>query len=181
MAKMLGFGQPFGVIAQAAYVVADLHKTIDYYTRVLGVGPFFVIEHAKNPNRLYRGKNYPAETSLGMSFAGHFNIELIQVHDDSPSVFREGIERQGYGFHHYGIPFEDVEASLPSFLEQGFVEVARNPVPTGGEVVFLDPPHPVHPGYIEMLPVTPKMDETFTRFFEAARDWDGSDPVRPFA
>jgi hypothetical protein len=24
------------------------------------------------------------------------------------------------------------------------------------------------------------MDQTFTRFWEASRDWDGSDPVRSF-
>ena len=31
-----------------------------------------------------------------------------------------------------------------------------------------------------LLPVTPGMDATFTRFWEASRDWDGSDPARPF-
>jgi catechol 2,3-dioxygenase-like lactoylglutathione lyase family enzyme len=181
MTNKLGFGQPLGTIMQAAYVVADLHKTIDYYQKVLGAGPFFVLEHVKSPARMFRGQNYPAETSVAMAFAGNLNIELMQPHDNAPSVLREGIERYGYGFHHFGIPFEDVEAELPRYLDQGYVEVSRNPVPTGGEVVFLDPPHPVQPGYVELLPVTPQMEESFTRFWRAAQDWDGSDPVRPFS
>ena len=180
MARMLGYGTATGAITQIAYVVADLKKAIEWYQTVLGAGPFFVLEHAKSPGRLYRGKNYPTEVSLGMSFSGHLNIELIQPHDNAPSVLREGIERYGYGFHHYGIAYEDVEAELPGYLAQGYVEVTRNPVPTGGEVVFLDPPRPVQPGYLELLPVTPQMEETFTRFWRAAQDWDGSDPIRPF-
>jgi hypothetical protein len=30
------------------------------------------------------------------------------------------------------------------------------------------------------LPVTPGMDETFTRFWKASLDWDGRDPIRSF-
>ena len=38
-----------------------------------------------------------------MSFAGHMNIELIQpLNDAEPSVYREWIEKRGYGFHHWG-------------------------------------------------------------------------------
>jgi catechol 2,3-dioxygenase-like lactoylglutathione lyase family enzyme len=169
-----------GAILQVAYVVADLHKAIDFYQKSLGSGPFYVLEHMKSEARIFRGEVHPAETSIAMGFAGNVNVELMQVHDNAPSVLREGIERYGYGFHHWGIPFEDTEAELPRYLAEGYVEVSRNPVPTGGEVVFLDPPHPVLPGYLELLPVTPEMDETFARFWEAAQDWDGRDPVRPF-
>jgi hypothetical protein len=180
MAKMLGFGTPCGVIAQCAYVVPDLKQAIAYHQHALGAGPFFVLEHVKGQHRMYRGKNSPTEISLGMSFSGHLNVELIQLHDDAPSILREGVARHGFGFHHFGVAFEDVGAELPKFLARGYVEVSRNPVPTGGEVVFLEPPHPAHPGYIEMLPATAMMDQTFTRFWKASQDWDGNDPVRPF-
>ena len=33
-----------------------------------------------------------------MAFAGHMNIELIQPNNSAPSVYREVIERRGYGF-----------------------------------------------------------------------------------
>ena len=53
-------------------------------------------------------------------------------------------------------------------------------MPTGGEVVYLDNGRGAQWGFLELLPVTPGMDQTFTRFWEASRDWDGTDPVRPF-
>ena len=115
-----------------------------------------------------------------MGFAGHLQIELIQPHDSAPSIFTEAILDHGFGFHHFGIAFDDVEAARADYLARGHKEVSRNPVPTGGEVVFLAPDHPVHPGFLELLPATPRMDETFTRFWQAAQDWDGSDPIRPF-
>lgn len=182
MPRTLSFaGATTGALLQVAYVVADLHKAIAFYQKVLGAGPFFVIDHGKSPSRMFRGQSFPAETSVGMAFAGNVNIELMQVHDDAPSVLREGIERWGYGFHHFGVPYDDVEAELPRYLAEGYVEVTRNRVPTGGEVVFLDPPHPAHPGYLELLPVNPGMEETFGRFWKAAQGWDGKDPIRPFA
>ena len=52
--------------------------------------------------------------------------------------------------------------------------------PPGGEVIFLDNGSGARDGFIELLPVTPGMDETFTRFWKASLGWDGNDPVRSF-
>ena len=180
MEETLSWGQKLGTIMQAAYVVADLRKAIEFYQKALGTGPFFVLENVRSEARIYRGEVYPAEVSIAMAFSGNLNVELIQTHDNSPSALREGIERYGYGFHHFGIPFTDMAAAEARYRADGYVEVSRNPVPTGGEVVFFDPPAPAQPGYIELLPVNPGMDETFRRFWDAAQGWDGSDPIRPF-
>ena len=180
MAKMLGFGRPTGTVMQACYVVADLSRAIEFYVRTLNVGPFFVLPHRKQPDRVYRGAVTPTEVSLAMGFAGTMQIELIEQHDEAPSLFREAIARHGYGFHHFGIAHDDVPGVLPSYLGEGYEVVGRSPVPTGGEVVFLEPPDPVHPGYIELLPATDEMDQRFTRFWQASVGWDGVDPIRPF-
>ena len=63
---------------------------------------------------------------------------------------------------------------------RGYHEAFRAAVPTGGEVVYLDNGTGAQLGFLELLPVTPGMDATFTRFWEASRDWDGADPVRSF-
>jgi hypothetical protein len=37
----------FGAVPlQNGYVVRDLHRAMEYWTTVLGVGPFFLVEHA---------------------------------------------------------------------------------------------------------------------------------------
>jgi len=181
MARMLGFGRPKGAVMQTCYVVPDLTRAIEFYVRALNVGPFFVLPHRKAPDRVYRGRTSPTEVSLAMGFAGNMQIELIEQHDQAPSLFREAIEQRGYGFHHFGIAHDDVPGVLPLYLAEGFEVVGRSPVPTGGEVVFLEPPEPVHPGFIELLPATDDMDDRFTRFWRASIDWDGLDPVRPFS
>ena len=113
--------------------------------------------------------------------AVHMLIELIQPLDREPSVYRETILHRGYGFHHLGMACADVDASSHEYQAKGYDEAFRAAVPTGGEVVYLDDGTGAELGFLELLPVTPGMDQTFTRFWEASRGWDGSDPARPFA
>lgn len=180
MTKVLGFGQPYGAVAQTAFIVPDLDAAIAHWTRNLGAGPFYVLPHLHSPGQTYRGTASRADVTLAMGFTGHMMIELIQPLDENPSVYRETIERRGFGFHHVGIAFDDVDAAARDFGARGYHEAYRAAVPTGGEVVYLDNGSGAAEGFIELLPVTPGMDATFTRFWEAACDWDGSDPVRPF-
>ena len=59
------------------------------------------------------------------------------------------------------------------------VDVVDERAPTGGAVAYMD--NGVNdPGMVELIPGTPGMDETFTRFWRASLDWDGRDPIRPF-
>ena len=178
--QQLGFGQPMGGIAQTAFIVPDLVAAIDQWVADMRAGPFFVLPHLLVPGQTYRGAESTADVTLAMGFAGHMMIELIQPLDSNPSVYRETIEKRGFGYHHMGIACADVEAQVAAYRQRGWHEAYRAAVPTGGEVVYLDNGHGADTGFIELLPVTPGMDETFTRFWNASRDWDGSDPVRPF-
>lgn len=180
MAEALGYGQPMGGVAQTAFVVPDLHEAITRWVADMRAGPFFVLDNFIVPGQIYRGAPSTADITLAMGFAGHMLIELIQPLDDNPSVYRETIERRGYGFHHLGIACADVEAACADYSTRGYHEAFRAAVPTGGEVVYLDDGHGPDRGFLELLPVTPAMDATFTRFWEASRGWDGADPVRPF-
>ena len=180
MTGELGYGQPMGGIAQTAFVVEDLPSAIDHWVTNCNAGPFFVLDHFKMPGQTYRGEQSTADITLAMGFAGHMQIELIQPLDNNPSVYRETIAHRGFGFHHFGIACADVDADSLAYQARGYTEAFRAKVPTGGEVVYLDNGTGPQLGFIELLPVTPGMDATFTRFWEASRAWDGSDPVRSF-
>ena len=180
MAAELGYGQPMGGIAQTAFVVPDLERAIERWTVNMRAGPFFVLPHFLVPGQTYRGEESRADITIGMGFAGHMLIELIQPLDGEPSVYEETIRLRGYGFHHLGIACADVDADSAAYQTRGYHEAFRAAVPTGGEVVYLDNGQGAQWGFLELLPVTPGMDETFTRFWRASRDWDGSDPVRSF-
>ena len=180
MTKQLGYGQPMEGIAQTAFIVPDLHAAIDHWVTNCKAGPFFVLDHFLVPGQTYRGEESSADITLAMGFAGHIQIELIQPLDNNPSVYRETIAHRGYGFHHFGIACADVDADSRAYQQRGYVEAFRASVPTGGEVVYLDNGNGPQWGFLELLPVTPGMDETFTRFWKASLGWDGRDPVRPF-
>src|ERR1017187_10835560 len=46
----------FGEMRQIAFVVRDLEKALDYWTRTLGVGPFFVMRDVVPDNYRYCGR-----------------------------------------------------------------------------------------------------------------------------
>ncbi len=180
MTDKLGYGQPMGGIAQTAFVVEDLREAIARFVTDMKAGPFFVLDHFLVPGQTYRGGESTADITLAMGFAGHMLIELIQPLDNNPSVYAETIAKRGYGFHHFGIASHDVNAASLDYQSRGYQEVFRASVPTGGEVVYLDNGTGAEWGFLELLPLSPGKDVSFTHFWEASQNWDGSDPVRPF-
>lgn len=178
--KHFGFGQTVGQVMQMAYVVEDMQAAIDWWVRDAGTGPWFVLDHFWADDQIYRGAPSTADISIAMAFSGHMCIELMQPLDDNPSVYREIIERSGYGFHHLGIAVADVDEAIRDYERRGYELAFRAAVPTGGAVAFMDDGQK-NPGFVELIPATPGMDQTFTGWWRASVDWDGKNPVRPFA
>ena len=174
-----GFGQRVGQIVQMAFVVEDMDAAISWWVRDCRVGPWFLLESFTGPGQRYRGQPATADIKLAMSFAGHMNIELIQPKDNHPSVYKDVVDRRGYGFHHVGIAVSDVDAEQAVYEGRGYTTVFEAPVPSGGSVIYLEGPD-ANPGLIELIPATPGMDEMFTRFWRTAAGWTGQDPIRPF-
>jgi hypothetical protein len=174
-----GFGQPHEGVIQTAHVVKDIHASIAWWINDLHVGPWFLLDHFTGRDPVYRGQPSQADVSIAMAFAGHMQIELIQPNDHHPSVYRETIERRGYGFHHFGRACSDIPAGIAAMEAKGYTLAFRAGVPTGGEVAYMDG-GPDKPGMIELIAATPGMDATFTAWWKASVGWDGRDPIRPF-
>ena len=175
----VGFGQPDDGIIQMAYVVADLDAAIRQWCHTLRVGPWFVLEHFTGDEPLYRGQASRAEVRLAMGFAGHMNIELIQPKNDAPSVYREMIERRGYGFHHWGVATWDFDAAVAQYERAGHALAFRAAVPSGGRVGYMDTTN-VMPGFTELIELGGAFEEVFGRFHRESLSWDGKDPIRSF-
>jgi hypothetical protein len=177
--RTFGFGQKTGQIVQLAYVVPDIRAAINWWVGEGKTGPFFLLDSFTGPEQRYRGQPTQADVAIAMGFAGHMMIELIQPKDERPSVYRETIQKSGYGFHHIAIAFEDVEAARREYHGKGYHDAFSTPVPSGGMVYYMGD-GPGAPGFIELIPATDGMDELFTKYWRASVDWDGKDPVRPF-
>lgn len=173
------FGQPLTGIIQMAYVVDDIHAAMASWRQSAHLGPWFHLERWTPDPATYRGQRSEATITLAMAFSGALLIELIQPLDDKPSVYKETIERTGYGFHHFAVGSNDFEADVRRYEQHGYSLAFQARVPTGGRVGYLDTKGSL-PGFIEVIENGPEMERVFTKFHRAAIQWDGSEPVRAF-
>ena len=176
---LLNFGQPADGIIQTAYVVPDIQAAMQRWIATMNVGPWFLLDRFTGVDPTYRGQPTEAAVAIAMAFAGHMQIELIQPLDDLPSVYKETIEARGYGFHHWGYAATDWDAAVSRFEGMGFEQAYRLGVPSGGEVAYMDAKGAM-PGFVEVIPSGPGIDEAFTRQYLASVGWHGEDPIRPF-
>jgi hypothetical protein len=166
-----------GRIIQYAYTVPDMDEAIAHYVEVLKVGPWFRWGPFKPAAARYRGESTSLEITLARAFRGDTMIELIQQHDDGPSVYREVIEERGHGFHHFAVGVEDHAGEVRRFVERGFPVVFADVVPSGAHVTYVDT-RAALPGMLEVLEINDDQKRKFQAFKDAADDWNGSDPIR---
>jgi len=174
---LLNFGQPAGGIIQVAYVVESIERSMDDFTQRLGIGPWFVSGPFTPPEGIYRGQPTHISLTLAVGFAGHMSFELIEQHDDGPSVYREMIEQRGYGFHHWGKPASNLDAEVEKYRELGYQPAFSDRSPRGYRVVYIDTTRDL-PGMIELMESTPALEARYTEMYLASVGWDGTDPVR---
>jgi hypothetical protein len=173
------FGQPQDGIIQSAFVVKDIHAAMTDWTAKLRVGPWFLLPRFTGVDALYRGQPSTAAVSIAMGFAGHMWIELLQPLDSEPSVYREIIDRRGYGFHHFGLGTANFDRDVQRYQSAGAPVAFSARVPSGGRVAYMDTSATL-PGMTELIELGAEFDSIFGRMFRASIAWDGSDPLRSF-
>ena len=177
--RRLGFGQPVGGIIQSAYVVEGIYSSMRDFTARLGVGPWFVSDPFQPPEGRHRGEPTQFTITLAIAFSGHLMVELIEQHDEHPSVYMEMVKTKGYGFHHWAIASDDFEADVDQYKRDGYVVAFSDRSPRGMRVAYMDKPGEL-PGMIEIVEMTEAAEAAYTRCFEGARNWDGKNPFRTF-
>ena len=85
----------FGEIRQLGYVVPDIVAAMDYWSTVLGVGPFFYAERVPVVNFTYRGAPSAPVTSVALANSGAVQVELIQQRNDAPTMYRDFVQAKG--------------------------------------------------------------------------------------
>ena len=90
----------FGQIRQAGYVVPDIEAAMDYWSRVLGVGPFFYNPKVPIRNYRYKGESYEPHNSVALANSGPLQIELIQCRNAVPSMYKDFTDAGHSGLQH---------------------------------------------------------------------------------
>jgi hypothetical protein len=174
---LLDFGQPANGVVQMAYLVPDLEQAIAHWVDVLHAGPFFVTDRFVGADAHYRGRKTDVAIAVAMGFSGHMQIELIQALDDEASIYRETLDRQGPGFHHFGIVSADLERDIEKYGARGYELAVRGKLPgTPHHYAYLDTKGQL-PGFIELIPAA-VIPMIFIPIFRASIGWSGKDPIR---
>lgn len=163
-----------GPVRQVGYVVGDLDATIGSWLP-LGVGPWFVLRD-QDQSCTYRGA--PCDTTLSIAFANTatMQIELIQQHGDTPTIYSEFLGSGREGYHQLAWWADDFDATMAAVDDAGWPVVW-----SGGEglarFAYVEPPDRPAPvlEIMELNDLTRGLDGLVSA---AAVDWDGSDPIR---
>jgi hypothetical protein len=167
------FGPLDGSVTQIAYTVADIQDGMRRYADLLHIGPWFLIGPFVPPKGLYRGVTTKMQVSLALAFTGHLMVELIEQHDEEPSVFRETLKARGaHGFHHWAIGVRDFEKTVAQYRSRGYQEAFSDFAPMGFRVVYFDTTRDL-PGMLEIIEINAAAEEGFHKIYQAAREWDG--------
>lgn len=100
-------------VAQIALVVKNLEETVAQYHQLFGIGDwhFYTYQKPLVKEMSYHGQ--PAEHSfrVALSYFGDMRIELIEV-KEGDSIYKDFIEKHGYGMQHLGVLVEDMRVAL---------------------------------------------------------------------
>ena len=166
-----------GEIMQLAYVPADFDQTLKFWIETVGAGPFFALDHVQLENVKHFGTPVEIDFSMVIGYWGDLQIELIRQHNAAPSIYKSWRDEGREGLHHVCILVDDMAHAREVCAKAGAVVAQEGLVSSGGEVIYVDTGG--GPGtMVEILKPGPGSREFFAMMRDAARDWDGTDPVR---
>lgn len=164
-----------GAVRQNGYVVPDLDAAIEQWLQA-GVGPWFVLRETEQSAMYFRGERSDPVLSIAWSNSGDLQIELIQPHGDRPSVYREFLEAGHAGLHHVAFWADDFDGVMAGATGAGWTVVQSGD--GGGVARFAYVDLGVGGTIVEVMELTDSTEGMNDRIRDAAREWDGTDPVR---
>ena len=170
--KMTGLGP----VKQLAFVPSDFDGTLKYWIQTTGAGPFYLLPHLPADGLQYRSEVVRPDLSVAIGHWGDLQIEIIQQHNDAPSPFHDWRQSGTEGLHHVCVAVDDIAAAR---------DVCRQ---TGGEIDFGGHMSGTEWSYVDTgaarvrssksSSMGPGMGEFMTMVRDAARNWDGNEPIR---
>ena len=121
-------------VGQVGVVVNDIARAMDFYTTVLGLGPFEVLEWPR-AEAMVGAEVRRFGMKLAFAALGDVSLELIQVLSGEP-IHAEFVRRTGGGLHHLGFYVDDIDAWIERFATLGIGVLMRST--RGGAFAYLD-------------------------------------------
>lgn len=125
-------------IMQIAIIVKDIRKTAENYAKAFGL-PMPEIEDVPPVSEVpvfYRGERTDSRAKICCFHMGNIILELTEP-DETPSGWKEFLEKHGQGVHHIGIQVNDRDAALEVLATMG-AEVNHVGYYPTGSYTFMD-------------------------------------------
>ncbi len=166
----------FGPTRQNGYVVRDIEATMRHWA-ALGVGPWFYFDVVPVADFEYRGRPGNPRISIALANSGELQLELIQQHDDTPSLYRDFLAAHGEGLQHLSAWTTDMAGELARLRGLGQV-IAQQGVIGENRFVYYDTEGD-HPSTVmEVYDISGSPTPLFEHIRQSAATWDGADPIR---
>jgi len=160
---------------QLGFVVDDLLRVAARWAGVFGVGPFHVFP-PRTSRSTYRGSPSAVEVQYGLAQAGPVQIELIQQHNDRPSIFRDLFAKGESGFHQLCTVTPDYDGTTAHYAQLGY-ELTGEITTPGRRVAYFDTVDDFGL-YTEVVEDAPGLLAGLGQIARTCAEWDGHDPVR---
>jgi catechol 2,3-dioxygenase-like lactoylglutathione lyase family enzyme len=164
----------FGPVGQIGYVVNDLEAAVTRWHATTGIGPWTVFERLQLEQFVYEGADSPVELSIAFAYSAGVQIELIQQHNDAPSMYLELLDTYGEGAQHICFYPRDYDRAIDAAVEQGMT-VGQHGALWGIRFAYL---RGDAGRVIEFGDLPPAIREGRDRAIAATAEWDGTDPIR---
>ena len=167
----------FGDMRQMGIVIRDIDAGLKHWIDVCGVGPWFYTDRLALTSFSYRGKRADGiHVSAAFANSGDVQIELIQQRCATPSMYRDFLAAGREGVQHWSSWPENYDAIYKRAIATGY-EIGQEGASNRGRFVYFR--RESHAGtVIEMAEMTPERRRAFDFVREAARTWDGTQPIR---
>jgi hypothetical protein len=161
---------------QLGHVVGDIVDSATRWSSTFGVGPFHVLPVVDQQLTHADGSVRTLRIQVAVAQAGPVQIELIQQHCDTPSLYRDWSKDGTSAFHQVATVTNDYGAKLAHFASLGFAVAAES---LGGSfrIAYVDTAAEFG-FYTEVVEYTPRFIEQLDAISSTCATWDGTDPVR---
>jgi hypothetical protein len=161
---------------QIGHVVDDIVDAAASWVRTFGVGPFHVLPIIDQRLTLVDGEVRTIRIQVAAAQAGPVQIELIQQHCDTPSIYRDWSRGGTSAFHQIATVTSDYDGKKRHYEALGYEVVAES---LGGRfrVAYVDTSSDFG-FYTEVVERTPEFLEQLETVSRTCATWDGTDPVR---
>jgi len=169
----------FGPAVHAAYVVPDIQVAMQEFIDH-GFGPIWLMDHI-TPDARHRGARNNPCISAAFFNSGDMQMELLQPHDDTPSAYREYLERNPKGgLHHIAYWADTLEGAMQDAAAQGFdfniVQEFIYPDGTAYEIYVERAGNP--DALLVQLMIDSPVRAFFKGVYDSAQNWNGDEPIR---